>query len=102
MSSTTLRDLNGFDPAPANLADATLILVDYQNTYTRGVMELAGWEPALGSAAALLGRARKAGAKIIHVMNDGGEGTPYDIRTEIGQIHPDVAPIEGEPVVVKT
>ena len=102
MSSMTLRDLNGFDPAPAKLADATLILVDYQNTYTRGVMELEGWESALRSAAALLARARKAGAAIIHVVNDGGEGTPYDIRTEIGQIHPDVAPARGEPVVVKS
>ncbi|WP_067715592.1 isochorismatase family protein [Nocardia yamanashiensis] len=100
--ATTLRDLNGFDQTPAALADSTLILVDYQNTYTRGVMELAGWEPALEAAAALLDRARRAGAKVIHVVNDGGAGTPYDITAEIGQIHPAVAPIAGEPVVVKT
>ncbi|UGT46016.1 isochorismatase family protein [Nocardia yamanashiensis] len=100
--ATTLRDLNGFDQTPAALADSTLILVDYQNTYTRGVMELTGWEPALEAAAALLDRARRAGAKVIHVVNDGGAGTPYDITAEIGQIHPAVAPIAGEPVVVKT
>ncbi|MFG2983836.1 cysteine hydrolase family protein [Streptomyces sp. NPDC048258] len=102
MATTTLRELNGFDQTPASPADATLILVDYQNTYTRGVMELTGWQPALESAAALLARAREAGAKVIHVVNDGGVGTPYDIQTEIGRIHPDVAPVEGEPVVVKT
>ena len=102
MTRTTLRELNGFDPSPALLADATLILVDYQNTYTRGVMELDGWKPALAAAAELLGRARAAGAPVIHVVNDGGDGTPYDIRADIGAIHPDVAPIEGEPVVVKT
>ncbi|MER7519647.1 cysteine hydrolase family protein [Streptomyces sp. NPDC126499] len=101
-TSTTLRELSGFDPTPASLAGSTLILVDYQNTYTLGVMELAGWEPALDAAADLLARARAAGAKVVHVINDGGEGTPYDIRTEIGQIHPRVAPVEGEPVVVKT
>ncbi|MBT2543956.1 isochorismatase family protein [Streptomyces sp. ISL-44] len=101
MATTTLRELNGFDQTPASLADATLILVDYQNTYTRGVMELTGWQSALDSAAALLARARKAGTKIIHVLNDGGAGTPYDIRTDIGRIHPSVAPVEGEPVVVK-
>ncbi|WP_067828346.1 cysteine hydrolase family protein [Nocardia inohanensis] len=100
--ATTLRDLNGFDRSPATLADSTLILVDYQNTYTRGVMELTGWEPALAAAAQLLERARKAGARIVHVVNDGGVGTPYDITAEIGQIHPAVAPIAGEPVVVKT
>ncbi|MET9530847.1 cysteine hydrolase family protein [Streptomyces sp. NPDC006649] len=102
MATTTLRELNGFDETPAPLAGATLILVDYQNTYVGGVMELDGWQAALDSASALLGRARAAGAKVIHVINDGGEGTPYDIRAEIGRIHPSVAAIEGEPVVVKT
>ncbi|KOU17672.1 isochorismatase family protein [Streptomyces sp. WM6368] len=102
MSKTTLRELSGLDGSPASPADATLILVDYQNTYTRGVMELSGWEPALEAAAALLARARAAGAKVVHVVNDGGEGTPYDVRAEIGAIHPRVAPAPGEPVVVKT
>ncbi|MGX1809360.1 isochorismatase family protein [Nocardia sp. NPDC055321] len=100
--STTLRDLNGFDSTPAALADSTLILIDYQNTYTQGVMELTGWEAALDAAADLLARARAAGAAIIHVVNDGGVGTPYDITAEIGQIHPRVVPVEGEPVVIKT
>ncbi|MFD2466048.1 cysteine hydrolase family protein [Amycolatopsis silviterrae] len=101
MTRTTLRELNGLDQTPATLADSTLILVDYQNTYTRGVMELEGWQPALTAAKDLLAKARAAGAKVIHVIHDSGEGTPYDIRAEIGSIHPDVTPIEGEPVVVK-
>ncbi|WP_042425586.1 isochorismatase family protein [Streptacidiphilus anmyonensis] len=101
MATTTLRELNSFDQSPARLADSTLILIDYQNTYTQGVMELDGWKEALDAAADLLARARAAGATVIHVVNDGGEGTPYDIRAEIGQIHPKVAPIEGEPTVVK-
>ncbi|MFE1366466.1 isochorismatase family protein [Streptomyces anulatus] len=102
MSRTTLRELNGFDATPAALAGSTLILVDYQNTYTRGVMELDGWQDSLDAAARLLARAREAGTKVVHVINDGGEGTPYDIRAEIGRIHPAVAPADGETVVVKT
>ncbi|MFE7141314.1 cysteine hydrolase family protein [Streptomyces sp. NPDC057644] len=101
MSRTTLRELNGFDATPATLTGSTLILVDLQNTYTRGVMELDGWQASLDAAARLLERAREAGTKVVHVINDGGEGTPYDIRKEIGQIHPAVAPVDGEPVVVK-
>ncbi|NED05210.1 cysteine hydrolase [Streptomyces sp. SID6648] len=101
MSRTTLRELNGFDATPATLTGSTLILVDFQNTYTRGVLELDGWQTSLDAAAHLLTRAREAGTKIVHVINDGGEGTPYDIRAEIGQIHPAVAPAAGEPVVVK-
>jgi len=102
MARTTLRELNGFDDTPASLKDSTLVMVDYQNTYTAGVMELEGWEPALDAAAELLAKAREAGSTVIHIVNDGGEGTPYDVRAEIGQIHPKVAPIEGEPTVVKT
>ncbi|MEV6066914.1 isochorismatase family protein [Nocardia sp. NPDC052001] len=102
MASTTLRELDGLDQTPASLVDSTLVLIDYQNTYTRGVMELTGWEAALDAAADLLARARAAGSTIIHVINDGGEGTPYDITAEIGQIHPRVAALEGEAVVVKT
>ncbi|MFE6918680.1 cysteine hydrolase family protein [Streptomyces rubiginosohelvolus] len=101
MSRTTLRELNGFDATPATLTGSTLILVDFQNTYTRGVLELDGWQPSLDAAAHLLTRAREAGTKVVHVINDGGEGTPYDIRAEIGQIHSAVAPAAGEPVVVK-
>ncbi|MFJ9413662.1 cysteine hydrolase family protein [Streptomyces sp. NPDC101227] len=101
MSSTTLRRLSGLTETPATLADATLIMVDFQNTYTQGVMELTGWQAALDSGAALLARAREAGTPVIHIINDGGEGTPYDIRAEIGSLHQAVAPAEGEPVVVK-
>ncbi|MFJ7767381.1 isochorismatase family protein [Streptomyces sp. NPDC097107] len=101
MPRTTLRRLNGFDDTPAKLAESTLILVDYQNTYTTGVMELDGWQAALDAAAQLLARARQEGTRVVHVVNDGGEGTPYDVRAEIGAIHPSVAPADGEPVVVK-
>ncbi|WP_017627365.1 cysteine hydrolase family protein [Nocardiopsis chromatogenes] len=101
MPSTTLRAVNGLDASPATLADAALVLIDYQNTYTTGVMELEGWRPALDAAAGLLARAREAGTPVIHVQHDGGEGSAYDIRADIGAVHPSVAPAEGEPVVVK-
>ncbi|MEY9889110.1 nicotinamidase-related amidase [Catenulispora sp. MAP5-51] len=100
--SQTLRSVIGLDDTPPKLADATLVLVDFQNTYRTGVMALDGAEPALAAAARLLAAARAAGTKVVHVINDGGEGTPYDIRAEIGSISPEVAPVEGEPVVVKT
>ncbi|MDC0773195.1 cysteine hydrolase family protein [Streptomyces sp. HD] len=100
-ATTTLRKLNGLPDQPASLASATLIMVDYQNTYTQGVMELTGWRQALDAAAELLGAAREAGGKVIHVVNDGGKGTPYDIRRPIGRIHDRVGPVNGERTVVK-
>ena len=99
--SRTLRDITGQSAQPATLADSTVIMIDYQNTYTEGVMELDGWSAALDAAADLLGRARAAGSTVIHVINDGGSGTPYDVNAPIGQIHERVAPVDGEAVVVK-
>jgi nicotinamidase-related amidase len=98
---TTLRALTGMPAAPASLTDSTLIMIDLQNTYTRGVMELEGVQPALDQAAELLDRARSAGIPVIHVQHDGGAGTPYDVGAEIGRIVDRVAPREGEPVIVK-
>ncbi|MEA1263862.1 isochorismatase family protein [Microbacterium sp. STF-2] len=101
-TSSTLRALSGIVDAPAALAASTVILVDFQNTYTRGEMELDGWDAALDAAADLLMRARSAGATVIHVQHDGGVGSAYDIREDIGAIHERVAPADGEAVVVKT
>lgn len=102
MATTTLRQVNGLDQNPAALSEATLVMIDFQNTYTRGVMELEGWSDALEAAASLLAAARKAGAPVIHVVHDGGAGSPYDLEAEIGQIHPRVAPVEGEQIVIKS
>lgn len=102
MTRPTLRELGQETTRPADLSHATVILVDYQNTYTYGVMELDGWKPALEEASALLERARAAGSTILHVVHDGGPGSPYDLSQAVGRIHPAVAPRDGEEVVVKT
>jgi nicotinamidase-related amidase len=64
-------------------------------------MELEGVQAALDEAAALLERARSAGIPIIHIQHDDGPGSLYDIEGESGAIVSQVAPHNGEPVVVK-
>ena len=97
----TLRSLAGLPLAPVSLADSVLVLIDCQNTYTRGVMELEGVEPALDEAATLLERARTAGIPVIHIQHDDGVGSLYDIEGESGAIVDRVAPRDGETVVIK-
>lgn len=99
--ATTLRTLVGLPATPAKLADSTLIMIDLQNTYTQGIMELENVQPAIDQAAELLDRARSAGIPIFHFMHDAGEGSPYDVKAEIGQIVDRVAPRDGEHVIVK-
>ncbi|WP_405858411.1 isochorismatase family protein [Streptomyces sp. NBC_00090] len=100
-ASTTLREVIGLPQELPRLADSALIMIDFQNTYRGGVMRLDGAEEAVAAGARLLAAARAAGAPVVHIVNDGGEGTPYDIRAEVGSISDEVAPIEGEKVVVK-
>lgn len=99
--SPTLRELTGLPASPAGLRESVLVMIDIQNTYTRGVMALEDVEPAIDEAAALLDRARSAGIPIVHVQHDAGEGTPYDVRAEIGAFVDRVAPREGEHRIVK-
>jgi len=99
--SATLRALAGLPTEPVSLSESALILIDCQNTYTRGPMELVGVQAALDQAAELLDRARSAGIPIVHIQHDDGEGSLYDIRGESGAIVDRVAPRDGEPVVIK-
>ena len=101
MASPTLRALTGMDPNPTPISNSALVLIDCQQTYREGVMQLENVEPALQEAAALLKRFREAGRPVIHIMHDAGAGTPYDIATPIGQIADLVAPVDDETVIVK-
>lgn len=100
-TTTTLRDIVGLGHAPAKLADSALIMIDCQNTYRTGVMQLTGVEQAIVEAKKLLQRARELQIPVIHIQHDGGEGSPYDLTTDIGQISDEVAPIDGEIVITK-
>jgi hypothetical protein len=43
----------------------------------------------------MLARARAAGIPVFHIMHDAGQGSPYDLTAEIGQISDEVAPRRG-------
>ena len=99
--SKTLRELTGMGHTPTTVGKSALILIDCQNTYREGVMQLEGVEPALVECQKLLERFRQAGRPVIHIQHDAGVGTPYDVKAPIGAIADVVQPRAGEPVVVK-
>ena len=101
MPNPTLRALAELPLEPMGLSESTLVMIDCQNTYTRGVMELEGVQAALDEAEALLDRARSAGIPIIHVQHSDGPGSLYDVDGDSGAIVARVAPRDGEAVVVK-
>lgn len=97
----TIREIAGLPDSPAPLSDSVLIMIDCQNTYRDGVMQLEGVERALENAAKLLERAREAQIPVFHIQHDAGVGSPYDLTAPNGQIADIVAPTGSEPVIVK-
>ena len=100
-TSQTLRDIAGMGYHPAGLKDSALIMVDCQNTYRHGIMQLTNVEAAIKEAQKLLQMARDLKVPIIHIQHDAGVGSPYDVTAEIGQISTEVAPKNGENVITK-
>jgi len=98
---STLRNIACLPQEPARLDSSALIMIDCQNTYRQGIMQLNGVEAALAEADHLLERARRLGTPIFHIQHDAGPGSPYDIRIDIGAIAAPVAPRAGEAVIVK-
>jgi len=64
-------------------------------------MELVGVDEALAEAERVLALAREAGRPVIHIAHDAGPGSLYDVQAESGAITSQVAPLSGEPTVVK-
>ncbi len=101
VASKTLREIVGLGLAPAPLKDSALIMIDCQNTYRKGLMQLTGVEEAILEAKKLLDKARALKIPVIHIQHDAGPGSPYDVTAEIGAICDEVEPIAGEAVITK-
>jgi nicotinamidase-related amidase len=100
-AAKTLLELSGADLRPAPLATSTLVVIDAQNEYLDGKLALPGARPALAALARLLGRARTAGAPVVHVQHRGRPGGLFDLDARGGAIVDTVRPANGEPVVHK-
>ncbi len=46
----TIREIAGLPETPAKFSDSALIMIDCQNTYRDGIMQLEGVEDALRNA----------------------------------------------------
>jgi nicotinamidase-related amidase len=81
-----------------------IVVVDFQNEYlSTGKLPLVGIEPALANAARIIAAARAKGERVIHVRHEFAvpDAPVFVPGTDGVQIIPTVAPVEGEPVVVK-
>jgi nicotinamidase-related amidase len=101
MPAFTLFDLAGRKLVPPSLAEATLVLIDCQNTYLAGPLALVDAREAVARTKRLLDAARAAGSRIIHVAHKGASGGLFDRAEECGAIIAELAPLAGEAIVEK-
>jgi nicotinamidase-related amidase len=81
-----------------------LLVIDLQNEYfPTGKLPLVGIEAATANAARAIADARAKGVPVIHVRHEAGktDAPVFTPGTPNVQIHPSVAPVEGEAVIVK-
>jgi nicotinamidase-related amidase len=81
-----------------------VIVVDLQNDYLpTGKLPLAGIDAAIGNAARVIGCARTRGEPVFHVRHEfeQDDAAFFAPGSAGAQIHPAVAPREGEAVILK-
>lgn len=86
------------------MSKRAVVVVDLQNEYLpSGKLPLVGIEQALDNAARVISAARGKGDLVVHVRHEFPQpGLPFFVPGTDGvQIHPTVAPQEGEQVIVK-
>jgi nicotinamidase-related amidase len=101
MAAFTLFDLANRRLSPPPLAEAVLILIDYQNEYLSGPLKLVGAVEAIERARVLLDAVRAAGVDVVHVAHKGAPGGPFDRGAARGAIIDTLVPLAGEVVIEK-
>ena len=97
----TMFQLSGRGYAPANLAHATLVIIDAQKEYLSGPLALTGMAEAVANIQQLLTAARAAGRPIVHVHHLGTVGGLFDPQGERGEFIPGLEPLSDETLIGK-
>jgi nicotinamidase-related amidase len=98
----TMLQMAGAAPTPATMANGLLLIIDAQREYTDGLLPLTGVAPAVEALAALLEKARAAGAPVVHVRHKGSPtGKAFNPTLSGFEIVKQLTPRDGETIVDK-
>ena len=84
-----------------NDSGKALLVIDVQNAVVDWSDPVCDGDAVLGRIGDLLSKARAEGVPVIYVQHDGGEGSRLAAGTPGWEIHPRIAPRDGETVVHK-
>ncbi|KAG8625333.1 hypothetical protein KVT40_007084 [Elsinoe batatas] len=101
-SATSFRQLIGVPPSTASPTDSTLIIIDAQNEYASGKLQVSNAPSSRKAIASLLEKYRSAGGDIVHVVHQTPEGAPvFTPNTPLAEEFEELAPKSGEKVIAK-
>ncbi|SPJ75723.1 probable amidases related to nicotinamidase [Fusarium torulosum] len=102
-SAKSFRELVGVQPSSASLSDSVLIIIDAQNEYAEGKLQVTNVAESRKAIAALLEKYRSANGDIVHVVHVTPEGAPvFTPGTKLAQEFDELEPKDGEAVIQKS
>jgi nicotinamidase-related amidase len=101
-SATSFRELIGVQPSSASPTDSVLIIIDAQNEYAEGKLQVTNVSESRKVIAALLEKYRAANGSIVHVVHATPEGAPvFTPGTKLAEEFDELKPRDGEAVIQK-
>ncbi|KAM0241420.1 hypothetical protein ACHAP5_007617 [Fusarium lateritium] len=101
-SATSFRELIGVQPSSASPSDSVLIIIDAQNEYAEGKLQVTNVAESRKVIAALLEKYRSANGDIVHVVHATPEGAPvFTTGTKLAEEFDELKPKDGEAVIQK-
>ncbi|KAF4446836.1 putative amidases related to nicotinamidase [Fusarium austroafricanum] len=101
-SATSFRELVGVPPSTASPSDSVLIIIDAQNEYAEGMLQVANVTESRKAIASLLEKYRAANGSIVHVVHDTPEGAPvFTPGTKLAEEFEELKPKDGETLIHK-
>lgn len=101
-SATSFRELIGIQPSSASPSDSVLIIIDAQNEYAEGKLQVTNVSESRKAIAELLEKYRAANGSIVHVVHATPEGAPvFTPGTKLAEEFAELKPRDGEAVIQK-
>ncbi|WCN07509.1 cysteine hydrolase family protein [Marinomonas mediterranea] len=100
----TLRSIAGLKNTEVNWDDAALLLIDFQNEYCDGMLNLGqNGTDALANAQKLLDIARAHSAPVFHVVHKASAASPvFNCESDMSNVVDQLQPTEDEQIIPKT
>merc|ERR1711934_1277199 len=92
----TARSMLGIQPSTASTSDSALVIIDAQNEYANGLLQVTNVDQSRVAIASLLQKYRDAKAPVIHVVHEVPEGAPvFTPGTALAAEFDELKPLEA-------